>query len=163
MTTLEAARRYVAAGLSVIPIRPDGSKAPAVPWKPYQDRLATPEEIDHWFGNGHVYGIAIVCGHASRNLEVMDFDDETAWESFRSRIKDEDLAGIPCVRTPSGGRHLYLFRESAGPNRKLAKSPTGKTLIEIRGEGGYVLAPGCPAECHPSGRTYEFEVGLPGE
>jgi hypothetical protein len=162
-TTLEIARRYVAAGLSVIPIRPDGSKAPAVPsWNQYRERRPTPQELEQWFGNGHLHGIGLVCGRISRNLEVLDFDSETAWEEWRARVGEKELAGIPRVHTPAGGHHLYLFRETAGPNRKLAKDPSGKTLIEVKGEGGYVLAPGCPPECHPSGRTYEFEVSLPG-
>src|SRR5207237_857955 len=35
------------------------------------------------------------------------------------------------------------------------------TLIETRGEGGYALAPGSPAACHPSGRTYDHIAGPP--
>src|SRR5690606_25873291 len=34
-----------------------------------------------------------------------------------------------------------------------------ETLIETRGEGGYVLTVGCPAECHPSGNLYEHKYG----
>ena len=34
-----------------------------------------------------------------------------------------------------------------------------QTLIETRGEGGYALAPGCPADCHDTGRLYEHHSG----
>jgi len=34
-----------------------------------------------------------------------------------------------------------------------------EVLIETRGEGGYVLAPGCPPECHPSGKPYTMAHG----
>ena len=58
--TLETARQLVAAGVSVIPIRDDGSKTPAgrllplddqdtskTTWRPYQERLATEKELVH--------------------------------------------------------------------------------------------------------------------
>ncbi|HYT93425.1 MAG TPA: DUF3987 domain-containing protein [Gemmataceae bacterium] len=32
-------------------------------------------------------------------------------------------------------------------------------MIETRGEGGYALAPGCPAECHETGRLYGHHSG----
>src|SRR2546426_8460682 len=31
-----------------------------------------------------------------------------------------------------------------------------KTIIEVKGEGGYCLAPPSPAACHKSGRCYAF-------
>jgi hypothetical protein len=46
---------------------------------------------------------------------------------------------------------------------KLAEDPSvsilERTLIETRGEGGYALAPGCPAECHETKRLYEHACG----
>jgi hypothetical protein len=163
MTTREQARQYVAAGLSVIPIHPDGRKRPALDgWKEMQDRLPSPSEVEDWFPDE--VGLAVVCGAVSRNLEVLDFDGAGVWERWKARVLAKDphsLDGIPRVRTPGGGRHLYLFREHAGPCRKLAKREAdGKTLIEVKGEGGYVLAPGCPPACHPTRGEYVWEVDL---
>jgi hypothetical protein len=51
----------------------------------------------------------------------------------------------------------------ARPGEKLAREPgqDDKTpwvvAIETRGEGQYVLAPGCPPGCHPAGKTYDLE------
>ena len=60
----DIARAYIADGFSVIPIRPDGSKAPAIrEWKTYQSRMMTEEEIERYFPDG--VGIAIICGAAS--------------------------------------------------------------------------------------------------
>jgi putative DNA primase/helicase len=67
------ARRLRDAGLSIIPVRTDGSKAPALPWKAYQSRLPTEAELREWFGHPG-YGLAIVCGAISDNLEIIDFD-----------------------------------------------------------------------------------------
>jgi putative DNA primase/helicase len=140
----------------VIPIRPDGSKAPALyHWKKYQERLPTPAELEHWFGDG-VCGIAILAGRVSGNLEILDFDDLDTylqWAKARADLVDR----LPQVATPGGGRHLY-YRLPFPPqgNRKLARWPDGRTRVETRGEGGYVLAPGSPANCHSTGRPYLF-------
>ena len=69
---LAAARRYRAAGLSVIPLRPR-EKVPACPWKPYAQRLPTDEELVHWFSDDS-NNIGIVCGAVSGGLVVLDFD-----------------------------------------------------------------------------------------
>jgi hypothetical protein len=69
LTVLEAASAYRAAGLSIIPVCPDGTKSPALDtWRPYMGRLPRPDEMEHWFGNGNAWGVAVVCGHVSRNL-----------------------------------------------------------------------------------------------
>jgi hypothetical protein len=34
-------------------------------------------------------------------------------------------------------------------------------LVETRGDGGYGLVPGCPPECHETGRTYQHHSGPP--
>jgi hypothetical protein len=166
LTALEAASAYRAAGLSVIPVCPDGTKAPAlVTWRPYRGQPPRPDEVERWFGNGHAWGVAVVCGHVSRDLEVLDFDRGDAFERWRlsvEAVRPGFLAAVPRVRTPRGGVHLYLFRRMAGPSRKLWKDAAGKTVAEVKGEGGYVLAPGCPPACHPAGKEYRWEVPLPG-
>src|SRR5262245_15934517 len=59
----DTARAYVDAGLSVIPIRLDGSKTPAVKWKRYQTELPTDDDLASWFNpyGESKYGIGIVC------------------------------------------------------------------------------------------------------
>jgi hypothetical protein len=171
MTTLDFATDYVADGLSVIPIRPDGSKAPTIPWKEYQQRLPTREELKQWFADGR-NGIAILAGRVSGNLEILDFDDGVTFEQWARRVRARGvdlLERLPRVSTPGGGSHLF-YRLPCPPagSRKLAEKcwtdpATGKrmrkTLVETRGEGGYVVAPGSPPECHPSGRPYLFVPG----
>jgi putative DNA primase/helicase len=72
MDRLALAKRLVASGLSIIPIRNDGTKAPAVKWKEFQSSIANPDDIIRWFGPGSQYGIAIVTGAVSGNLEVQN-------------------------------------------------------------------------------------------
>jgi hypothetical protein len=156
---LGVARAYVRAGLSVIPVKADGSKAPALDhWKEYQKRRPTEEELEQWFGEERV-GLAIVCGSVSGNLAVLDFETEEAfrvWTETVGGLGLQAVNGDPMVMPPGGGRHLYLRTPTPVPNMKLAKDSAGKTRIEVKGEGGYVLAPGCPGGCHPTGRQYSW-------
>lgn len=174
----ELAKAWAAAGLSIVPVRADGSKAPAVStWTELQDRILTNDEIDTLFEPG--LGIAIIGGEISGNLEFLDFDipkdengdvlGECAFDAWMDCL-DIDLLEIvstmPMVKTPGGGVHLYYRCPEIEGNRKLAmkKNPPGtvppySTVVETRGRGGYVLAPGCPPECHPSGKTYELISG----
>jgi hypothetical protein len=164
-TVLEIARAYAAAGLSVLPIRADGSKAPAcASWKPYQRRRATAGELASWFA-GDGPGIAIVCGAVSGNLEVLDFDDPGAFLRWEEGLEEKApglLRTLPQVATPGGGRHVY-YRLPGPPegNRKLLRGAGAKAFIETRGEGGYVLAPGSPPACHPTGGLYRHIAGPP--
>ncbi len=158
MNLLEIARAYVGAGLNVIPIKADGTKKPPIPWKEFHTRMATDAELVRWFGDrpGSV-GIAILGGAISGGLEILDFDDGAIWERWRALV-DVQFPGLlehtPRVRTPGGGVHLYYRVRQPRGNTKLARDENGETLIETRGEGGYVLAPGCPAACHPAGKLY---------
>jgi uncharacterized protein (DUF927 family) len=151
------------AGLSTIPIKTDGSKAAALrSWKPYQERLPDAGELQKWFGNGAGLGIALICGKVSGNLEVMDFDKPALIAEWRELVDEAApglLARLIQIETPAGGLHVaYRCAEISG-NKKLAQSPDARTLIETRGQGGYVLTVGSPAACHPSGKLYRLLNG----
>jgi len=182
---------YLQAGLSVIPIRADGSKAAAIAWKPYTERQATADEARDW--SRRFEGVAIIGGAVSGNLEVTDLDEPTLVRPFIEAVKqqDPDLVHKLCfIRTPrrnesgQAGCHLvYRCESPVGGNLKLAMSEpepevdadgkpvinptTGeqnrkpRCLIETRGEGGYVLTVGCSPQCHPTGNLYEHVYGPP--
>ncbi|MFL6209836.1 MAG: AAA family ATPase [Pyrinomonadaceae bacterium] len=161
----DAADRYVAATLSIFPVRTDGSKAPIVAWKGYQSRIADESEVDQWFRTE--CGIAIVGGKVSGNLEILDFDEPEVFEPWCvlvERFSPGLIDRLPLVLTPSGGFHLY-YRNTVevDGNLKLAQraGENGRpnVLIETRGEGGYVIAPPSPAECHPARKPYELLRG----
>lgn len=157
-TLEQTAATLVASGLSVIPIRSDKSKAPSVPWKTYQNRRATPSELHYWYGGGLLLGIAVVGGKVSGGLEIIDFDLPELFEPWQALVEEANadlLDNLPVTLTPSGGYHLfYRCREIKG-NQKLAqrKGENGRheVMIETRAEGGFVLIPGCPPECHAEG------------
>jgi hypothetical protein len=166
------AQRLLAAGLSIIPISADGTKAPAgrllprdphtgeATWKTYQARLATPDELHRWVSSGRV-GLAILGGAISGNLEILDFDAAdlfAPWCELVDSLGPGLVERLPVVNTPSDGRHVYYRCETIEGNQKLAQhlgaDRRPKTAIETRGEGGYVLAPGCPLAGHPRHKPY---------
>jgi Bifunctional DNA primase/polymerase, N-terminal len=182
----DTARRVVAAGLSCIPIATNGRKAPAwhlLPnewderqqrhthvWKPYQTRLPSPEELQRWFGRGNV-GIAVIGGHVSGNLEILDIDGPRLvrpWYEMVEHVRPGLFKRLVVVKTPreGHGRHLYYQCSTIEGNLKLAQrllvkdgKQTIETLIETRGEGGYTLIPPSPPACHRLNRPYTLSQG----
>lgn len=164
------AQQASACGISVIPIKADGSKQPALwSWREYQKRRASEGEIDHWFRSG-VLGLAFITGAVSGNLEALDFDDYHTFEAWLSRIQqDPVLAALYdhlswgyLEATPAGGRHLLYRCDRIEGNRKLASRPDGdtvKTLIETRGEGGLIIVAPSRGRVHPSGKSYTLLRG----
>jgi hypothetical protein len=177
-STLQTALGYLQSGLSVIPIRRDGSKAPTEKWKPYEQRRATEAEARYWWGGSAPPGIANVYGAVSGNAELLDFDleAETIYPAW-CRLVETECPGLPArlceIGTPDAGYHLvYRCPTAVIPgNDKLAGDPSKQpppgsshkeyVMIETRGEGGYALAPGSPACCHETGRLYVHQGGPP--
>jgi putative DNA primase/helicase len=148
----------------VIPVRLDGSKAPAAKsWTEYQERIATPEEIESWFERP--FGIGIVAGFVSGGLEILDFDlGELFWPWFD--LVPGVAGKLPVVETPSDGYHVFYRCEKVGGNCKIATDAKAandkqkKTLIETRGQGGYVVGAGSPLGVHSiKNRTYIQTLG----
>jgi hypothetical protein len=174
----EAAEAYRAAGFSIIPIRLDGGKSPALDtWKVFQQRQPTPEEFERMFPPDQARGIALVGGKVSRNVETMDFETTAIYEEWLTLVKAQDeslLAKLVITATPGKyrdaagtlipGRHVrYSVEESfkVPGNLKLARDETGKQcLIETRGEGGYSLLPGSPPAAHPNNAEYRNIQGI---
>ena len=166
---LNTALAYLRAGLSFLPIKRDGSKAPDVKeWTSYMKRRPTEAEAQNWFGRPDPPGIGVVGGAVSGGLECIDFDvqAESHYPQWCELVEAEApglLARLCVVKTPRPGFHVrYRCTETPIPGSvKLAVDPTlpanDRTLIETRGEGGYAIAPGSPPECHSSGRRYEYD------
>jgi hypothetical protein len=158
--TLDAARRHVAAGLSVIRVRGDGSKAAIDKgWRKYTDARPTDEEMVEWFAHGNC-GIGIPGGPASGNLVILDFEDADVFERWFAQVAsvglDADVRACPLVESGGGGRHLYCRLETSIPGFVFARKANKDVWIETRGAGQYVVGPGSPASVHSSGRPYAF-------
>jgi len=128
----ETAFNYVSLyGFSVIPLIPN-KKIPPFDWKEYQNRLPSESELKEWFLEKN-YNIGIITGAVS-NLIVIDIDNKNGKNGF-DYISGLDFAEIPSVKTPHNGLHLY-FRYSEG-----VKTYASEKGIDIRSDGGYVVAP----------------------
>jgi putative DNA primase/helicase len=156
---LAAARAYVGVGLSLVPMRADGSKAPQeAGWRTYSDRQPTDAELVRWFCNGR-YGIGITGGPASGCLVIFDFETRPGFDRWCAALDPAEraaLAGCPVVFTPSGGVHIYIRLTEPVKGAMYARDIAGKCLIETRGNGHIALAPGSPASCHPTGKPYRL-------
>jgi hypothetical protein len=140
-------------GFSVLPLKP-GSKGPPQlsEWKTFTQRRPTTAELDEWFG-GAPRNVAIVCGQVSGGLTVVDFDDERAFNycySKRDSVSEDTL-----LAQTGKGFHVYLLiRGGARPRNYTLRQGTASYLpVDVKGEGGYVVA---PCSVHPSGATYKF-------
>lgn len=143
-------------GFSVIPcnISYNGSvekfdKKPIITWKPYQKKHASDAEIAQWFQLPHVNGVGIVTGKISGIL-VLDVDDLEA-------VKDFEIPITPTVRTVSGGRHYYFNFPADFKPKNFQRLLPG---IDIRGEGGFVVAPPSAVNAQ-QGYTWERDLSTP--
>jgi len=124
--------RYVEVGLSVIPTDP-WTKVPVIPWKGYQTRLPTGEELEHWFITKGFQGLGIVCGAVSGGLETLDFDHNAALYDPWLELVEEEAPGLTSrlvvQKTQNKGRHGgYRCTEVTIPgNMKLAVQPVDVT------------------------------------
>lgn len=95
-----------------------------------------------------------VCTGAESGLVVLDVDIAHGGGRSIRGLMDRygDLRDVPRARTGSGGWHL-LF---AHPRERVPNS-AGRlgTGIDVRGDGGYVIA---PPSGHSSGQVYRWEV-----
>jgi len=166
MTPHEAAITAQVAGISVLPPAQDGTKRPdAATWTQYQRQAADQDQINRWYSNGRT-GVGWVTGQVSGGLEVIDFDDRSAWAEYKALCIDAGLEPLLTkVRngyfehTPNGAHLAYRCAEIEG-NKKLAKGANKKALIETRGEGGFIIVAPSHGSVNAKGE-YTLETGGP--
>lgn len=174
MTLAGVARIWTDCGVSVTPIKSDRTKRPAVRWGDYQVKAPTLHQVDEWWGNGSAYGLALICGAVSGNLEMLELEGRATSSDQLTEIANRmDETGIGHVwdlllspegyseMSPSGGIHLlYRITDAKVPgNTKIAKGEDGLVLCETRGEGGYVITAPTSGLCHPSGEAWTLLQG----
>jgi hypothetical protein len=170
----ETALRAAACGISVVPPRQDGSKAPSGAWRDYQQTPPSDDQLGRWYGRST--GVGFVTGAVSGGLELLEFDDAETYQQFKETASEVGLGelvdrieGGYHEVSPSGGVH-WLYRCSGlrgstklasrpGPRDPGTRNFTRKTLIETKGEGGYVIVAPSYGRVHPTGQPYRLLRG----
>lgn len=167
---LTAARDLLAHGYSVIPIRTDGTKAPALPsWKYHTRQLATDVDLLTWFDGDDPHDLGVVQGTVSGNAELTEIEGRAAARlpELKALADDTGLADLWALVTtgwvemsPSGGYHFHYRVDGDVPgNLKLARGADKLVLAETRGEGGQVVV--APSRHHATGRPWQRLIGGP--
>jgi hypothetical protein len=145
----QTALDYAAKGWRVVPIIPNEKRPPLASWQ----RLATTdtELINRWWmGDYQSYGVGIATGEAS-GIWVLDIDDRDAL--YELEREHGELPPTLTSITGSGGEHQFFAYPADG--RIITNSASGFAPgIDVRGEGGQVVA---PPSVHPNGNRYEWD------
>lgn len=159
------------AGLCVIRVSTDGKKKPLGEWKHYQSVRPSRETVIEWFKGGYP-GMGAVTGAISGDAEMFELEGRFMSTpglplAFLDAMKAAGLelmfkrltAGYQAM-SPSGGRH-FIYRVT-GPiegNTKLAHDAENNTIIETRGEGGFVVLAPSHGPVHPTGNAWKMSGG----
>ncbi len=118
-----------------------------------KDASSDSSTIEKWFGEDQNVNVAIATGSAS-GIFVLDIDKKHGGlESLEELEKKHGLLPTTVtVNTGGGGKHFF-FKLNGLTIKNRANVVPG---VDIRGEGGYVIAP--PSK-HASGASYEWQIG----
>lgn len=149
---LAAALAYIDEGWPVFPLVANG-KTPATEHG-FKDASTDEGRIREWFGDGRPCNLGIATGGG---LLVIDVDVKGGVDGYATlaRLETElgPLGDTRTAVTPSGGRHLYYATTEEMPSSAGTLGPG----LDVRGAGGYVVAP--PSTIN--GRPYSWEDDLP--
>ena len=126
----EHALQYLELGMNVMPVKRD-KKPLLTTWAEYQTKKVTTALVDKWWYTWPDANIAIITGQTS-GIIVIDADSENGLlelDKIDSTIK-------PTVKTPNGW-HYYFNCNGDMPGNATRFIPD----CDVRGQGGYVVAP----------------------
>jgi hypothetical protein len=154
---LTAALNLATAGLPIFPAGPD--KRPLLAG--WQEKATTKEEqIRKWWDTYPAAVPAVVVGRVG--LVVIDCDRHPGGndgiEAFNRLLSANHgkLADVPMTRTARGGAHLFFQQLKGDPlGNARGELPDG---IDVRGVGGFVIAPGAVL---PNGQSWRPINGTP--
>lgn len=150
-----AAARYAGLGLATVPVLP-GDKRPAIPWRDIAG--PDPEPTVDYLSDHPDANIGILTGSPSGGLLVVDVDVHVDGVDGRKSMRDFDTRfgrkpRTVAVRTGHDGIQEYFLC----PRGSVPRNATNPDLgIDLRGEGGIVVA---PPSVLSDGGTYRFVEG----
>jgi hypothetical protein len=153
--TVKAVEQYVQNNIPLIPVQhptdsdPQSGKAPVHGFS-IHNPLTTISEVRKRWGHCPSWSVAIPTGSVS-GLIVLDIDPRHGGEESLAELQREcgPLPDTVECQTGGGGRHLYF----QAPNRPVGCRINLKPGLDLKGDGGYVVA---PPSVHQSGDPYEW-------
>ena len=142
-----AALAYAARGWPVFPCKPRGKEPLTV--HGFKDASTDADTIREWWSRWPNANIGIPTG--ARTFVALDVDARNGGDETLYALEHEqgELPPTPHVLTGGGGSHYYFQATQLLKSRPLAEG------IDLRAEGGYVIA---PPSIHPSGSSYNWEA-----
>jgi len=143
-----AALYYAKQGHPVFPLQP-GSKQPFPGSRGFKDATTNTEQIKAWWQTAPDANIGLATGHT---LDVIDCDgakglSNYTWQDFIDDDANWQLKAA--VRTPHG---LHYWCQATG----IPSSQAVKPGVDLRGTGGYVVAPPSQVTCSKQGCRNPF-------
>lgn len=153
MSFLNEALKYAKMGLAVFPVRQNKT-----PYTPHgcTDAKTSERVIKEWWKRWPDANIGIATGSKSGGLVVVDIDideDKGIYGDDSLREWEKEHGELPetwRAITGRGGAHYYYRTDQVFKNAT-AIYPG----VDIRGEGGYVVA---PPSIHKNGNSYQWEI-----
>jgi len=137
-------------GFTIIPV--DDAKEPLIKWKDFQKTKPTLEQIMEWDKKFNKPNFAVINGHISNGLVIIDFENINDAITFFGPEKFEELKKKTLVvQTPHNGIHVCAMEKTKMPNRH-TKIFGEEHPADLLGEGGYALIPGSKidhSKCKP--------------
>ncbi len=145
---LLAALAYARRGWSVFPCRPR-AKAPATR-NGFKDGTVEKAQVFAAWTRAPNANVAVVTGAVS-GLIVLDVDPRNGGNESLLELErlNGELPTTPVVRTGGDGRHYYF----AAPSGSRIKSRKVTDGLDLKADGGYVIA---PPSVHPCGGVYSW-------
>ena len=151
----QAAIAYAQRGWPVFPCQPR-AKVPLTTHG-LHDATTDPEKVAAWWKRCPDANIAMPTGRQTGpGIVVVDVDGDDGYASLRELEREHgELPRTASVKTPRGGEHYYLCHPGAHVPNSAGALGAG---IDVRGDGGYVLA---PPSVGANGHAYEPDEQAP--
>lgn len=118
------------------------------------DATRDPEQLARWARQHPDANVGVRTGSES-GVVVLDVDGDDGYESLRAlEQRYQPLPRTASVKTPRGGSHYWFAYRGEIPN-SAGRLGVG---LDVRGDGGYVLA---PPSVGPNGARYETDESAP--
>lgn len=142
MSALDHALRYADQGWAVFPVIPN-DKRPLTS-NGFKDATTDRARIEKWWTASPAANIGIATGEPS-GLAIIDVDVRDGKPGRESVASLRGLPGTLTARTQSGGWHMYFLRPAGGLRCRNGFLPG----VDLKADGGYVLAPGSSINGNP--------------